>query len=329
MDLTDAAHAWRTDGFAILPGYLPADELHRCFPSAAGFHDGTDPRRDRFVGDEFAGIDSFPFASPRLCLLAVDERIVRLAEIFLGTADVRIYSAEAWAKYTGAADYDQTLHRDYLNHTVLVPSDAPRCRQLELFIYLVDVPEDLGPPHLVPSARTGDLPARPNWYPRRDVTDDDGGFVSTAGRPDLYDAEVSAAGPAGTVVAFELGTLHRGTALTRPRGARFTMHVSYRPAAVEWGNRLSWADRSHDPAWYRFVDRASPRQLELFGFPPPVLDAADTGRDGAALPRPGPVTLAARTLIPVPRPGPGPAARAGRPGGGRRAARPGCRASAG
>jgi hypothetical protein len=31
----------------------------------------------------------------------------------------------------------------------------------------------------------------------------------------------------------------------------------------------AWADRSHESAWYRFVERALPRQLELFGFPPP------------------------------------------------------------
>ena len=47
------------------------------------------------------------------------------------------------------------------------------------------------------------------------------------------------------------------------------MHVSYRPAAAEWAQRYGWADRSHDPHWYDFVASASPRHLELFGFPPP------------------------------------------------------------
>ena len=66
MDLKDAAQAWQTDGFVILPGFLPAEELTSAvgeldllFPSADGFHDGTDPRRERFTGDEFAGIDTF------------------------------------------------------------------------------------------------------------------------------------------------------------------------------------------------------------------------------------------------------------------------------
>ena len=47
------------------------------------------------------------------------------------------------------------------------------------------------------------------------------------------------------------------------------MHLNYRPAAAEWAQRHAWADRSHDPRWYDFVEQAGPRQLELFGFPAP------------------------------------------------------------
>ncbi|MFG1947417.1 phytanoyl-CoA dioxygenase family protein [Nonomuraea sp. NPDC048826] len=276
MDLDDARRAWRTHGFVVLPGFIPADELAPAvrelgllFPSPEGFHDQGDARYERFLGDEFAGIDAFPFASAELSLLAVHPRLTRLAEALLEDHDIRIYSAEAWAKYTGAADYDQVMHRDYLNHTVLVPSDAPGFRQLEMFVYLADVPEELGPPHLVSRTRTADLPARPNWYPRVDGAGGEGGFVSPSGSPELYEEEVSAAGPAGTVVAFRLDTFHRGTTLTAARGARYSMHLNYRSAGAEWGQRQAWADRSHEPAWYRFVERASRRQLELFGFPPP------------------------------------------------------------
>jgi hypothetical protein len=45
--------------------------------------------------------------------------------------------------------------------------------------------------------------------------------------------------------------------------------MSYRAAATEWANRHAWANQSHEPAWYAFVERASIRQLLLFGFPPP------------------------------------------------------------
>ena len=121
MDLDSAAREWQTHGFVILPGFVPAtelkpvlDELPAMYPTAEGFHDSTDGRRDRFTVDEWAGIDSFPFLSTELSLLAVSDRVVDLAETLLANSDLRISSAEAWAKYTGAADYDQPLHRDYL-----------------------------------------------------------------------------------------------------------------------------------------------------------------------------------------------------------------------
>jgi hypothetical protein len=157
-------------------------------------------------------------------------------------------------------------YRDYLNHTLLVPTIADRYQQLEMFVFLSDVSEDLGPPHLVPQRHTAELPANPNFYPRHGGT---GLFVASADSTRLYDLEEPAVGPAGTTIAFNLGTLHRGTALSKPRGARYTMHLSYRPARVEWAQRQGWADRSHTPAWYQFAHRATPRQLALFGFPPP------------------------------------------------------------
>ncbi|MGN9911224.1 phytanoyl-CoA dioxygenase family protein [Phytohabitans sp. LJ34] len=275
MDLADAAKAWQDDGFVILPGFVPAGELAAAvgeldllFPSAEGFHDGTDPRRERFLGDEFAGIDTFPFASTEVSLLAVHHRILALAEALLGGGDILLQSAEAWAKFTGACDYDQDLHRDYLNHTILVPSTTPGCQQVEMFVFLHDVPEELGPPHLVSRRHTADLPAVPNWY-LRPGRESDWRFDDDSGSPRLYRAEVSGAGPAGTVIAFEPGTFHRGTQLTAPRGARYSMQVGFRPASVHWGQRVAWAARSFTSEWSAFVGRASQRQLEVLGFPPP------------------------------------------------------------
>jgi hypothetical protein len=263
-ELSDAVTQWKEHGFVILPGYVPLNELTPAqpeigmlFPTAQEFHDGIDePRNAKYRVDEFAGITNLPFASVELSLLAVHPRVIALAETMLGTEDLRVYSAEAWAKYTGAAAYDQLHHRDYLNHTILVPTEDPAFQQVEMFFYLSDVPEELGPPHFVSRTRTQGAATLPNW-------------LSREGRPDWYAAEVSGAGPAGTVIAYSTTTFHRGTALTGPRGARYTLHMSYRAAATEWANRHAWANQSHEPAWYAFVERASIRQLLLFGFPPP------------------------------------------------------------
>jgi hypothetical protein len=144
----------------------------------------------------------------------------------------------------------------------------PGCRQVEMFVFLDDVPEELGPPHLVSRKHTADLPAVPNWYLRPGQTSDSR-FDDDSGSQQLYDAEVSGAGPAGTVIAFEAGTFHRGTQLTAPRGVRYSMHLGFRPSTLQWGQRVAWAARSFTKEWVEFVGRATPRQLHALGFPRP------------------------------------------------------------
>ncbi|HVE94156.1 MAG TPA: phytanoyl-CoA dioxygenase family protein [Acidimicrobiales bacterium] len=267
---------FQRDGFVVLPGYLSAEELAPAlaelptmFPSADDFHRDADPLRNARFRDEFGGITNFPFLSTELSLVAVHDRLVDLAGELLGDTDLRVYSIEGWAKYTGAASYDQSHHRDYLNHSLVVPSPGARS-QVEMFLYLSDVTSDLGAPSYVPHEHTRTLPALPNWLHRVPPAEaDERGWVSSDGWPSLYDNEVSAAGPAGTVVAYTVETFHRGTELTRPNGARYTIHVNFRRADSDWIGRRSWTDTANSAEWHAFVARASMRQLQLFGFPPP------------------------------------------------------------
>ena len=277
-DPEDPKERFEREGFVVLPRYLGEADLEGAigslaseFPTAHEFHEDADPTRNERFRDEFGGITSFPFASPTLSLAAVHERLIDLASSLLGTDDLRVYSIEAWAKYTGAANYDQELHRDYLNHSLVVPAPEQPPQQVEMFLYLCDVPVELGPPSYVPTPLTAALPALPNWYPRRDAADDDHEprWVSPTGRPDLYEREVRAAGPAGTVVAYRIETFHRGTALVAPRGVRYTIHTNFRRADADWIGRRAWIDSANTPEWHAFVIRASPRQLQLFGFPAP------------------------------------------------------------
>jgi len=278
MAAVDPASAFGEDGFAILPGYLTPDdmgpalrELAAVFPTADQFHDNVEPERNERFRDEFGGIVDFPFGSPELSLLAVHPRLVDLAEQLLGDEDLRVYSIEAWAKYTGAADYDQSHHRDYLNHSLLVPAPEQPPAQVEMFLYLCEVPAGLGPPSYVPVRHTRGLPALPNWYPKVEGTSDreHPDWVSEQASPQLYGVEVSATGPAGTVAAYRIETFHRGTALVAPRGARYTIHVNFRRADADWITRRGWTDTVSSDQWREFVVRASARQLQLFGFPPP------------------------------------------------------------
>lgn len=278
MAADDVRSAFDEDGFVILEGYLSGgdiaaavEELPTEFPTADEFHDDVDPTRNERFRDEFGGITTFPFASPQLSLVSVHPRLIDLAARLLDTSELRVYSIEGWAKYTGAADYDQPHHRDYLNHSLLVPAPDQPPSQVEMFLYLSDVPVELGPPSYVSRRHAGDMPALPNWYPRHDGAPDthEPRWVAAEGRPDLYDVEVRAAGRAGTVVAYRIETFHRGTALQRARGARYTIHTNFRRADADWIGRRAWTDTANTERWRAFATRASPRQLELFGFPPP------------------------------------------------------------
>lgn len=264
MDLTDAAAHWAEHGYVFLPGYLESDDvaaaqamLSALFPTAQDFHDDVDPSRNaRYRESSSSGIVDFPFAAPEIGLLAVHPLLVELARACLRTDDVFLYGCEAWAKYAGAADYEQTHHRDYTGHTVLVPSDDVRFRQLEVFVYLTDVDDGCAPPRYVSRTRTAHLPALPRNIGREEHTD-------------LYEHEAWCTGPAGSVVAWEVGTFHRAVDFTDPTAARFTLHSNFRAAGDEWGSRHRWGYQANGPDWYRFVERATPEQLRLFGFPPP------------------------------------------------------------
>lgn len=67
MDLSDAATAWRRDGFVVLPGYLDGPELTAArhdlaavYPTAEEYHAAPGEGRNRvYTGDEFGGIITF------------------------------------------------------------------------------------------------------------------------------------------------------------------------------------------------------------------------------------------------------------------------------
>ena len=237
-------------GYAIAPGFLsgadiaPAvDELPLMFPTADEFADDVDPaRNDRFRVGQFGGVDVLPFESLAWNLLAVHPRLLDVAEATLCTDDIRMYRAEAWAKYEQAADYDQTLHRDFLNHSLVVPTDDPRYGQVEMFLYLSDMTPDLGPTHVVPTRHTEHLPPIPNHL---DVPE----------HAALYDLGELVLGPPGTLLVYRTDLVHRGTAIHRPRAARFTLHLNFRTAAAEWANRGPWGNTANRPSWARFIER--------------------------------------------------------------------------
>ena len=76
---------------------------------------------------------------------------------------------------------------------------------------------------------------------------------------------------------YRTDVFHRGVNLTEPSGSRFLMAIAFRGAGQDWIGYTTTQSKATWPPWTAFVEASTPRELELFGFPPPghpVWDAA-------------------------------------------------------
>ena len=261
----------REQGFTVVEGFLAADELAAAqealwlhYPRPEDlFADPSAPAHAAYGRGQFEGIVEAPLRSWDLNRLAFHPDLVDLAERFLGSVDLHLYNALVWAKYSGTVDYDQVHHRDYVNHSIVVPDRRDPGRQMTSFVLLSDVDEEDGPTKVVPLRGDGSL-SRPYWQTGGDVN-----FAAGTGAPPgaFADVEVSVTGPAGTLFAYRTDVLHRGSQMTGERRARFVLQCAYEVWGPRWTGRTGWATDSLGPHWTELMERATPRERLLFGFP--------------------------------------------------------------
>jgi len=281
---TDAeVRAWRERGWVLLEGLVGTDEidavqddLHRLYPSAEEYHADPDaatlrwlgPKPDPhedfpwpeegpgFRGEQHRWNAEFPFpGSGTLNRLCVHASVVDFAERTLGTADLRLYQAAASAKFSGLTNYEQPMHVDR-NHSWLPAGDRPPWWNLEGFLYLSDVTDADNPTRLVSLGDADHVPAfAPVVMPDRD--------------PALYRSEQRAIGVRGSYLAYRSDVFHRGGPFGSPGRARTVLALAFKAAGVDWIGYHQAQSRSTDPEWTVFVERSTPRELALFGFPPP------------------------------------------------------------
>lgn len=284
---------WRRDGAVVLDRFFAADQIAAVRADCDVLFAGCGQRGaplDRKDGGAIGVFDPAQFrnqqqlpsaASDAINLVGLDHRLIAFARDALGVADVRLYQCDAWAKYTGEADYDQPFHCDFKNHTLTVPGDDAADRTINFMIYVTDVSDDLGAIHYVPNPIADAIVG-----PYRTVLPEEavgaGGLDRAAIAMEqasatafahplqnaLKDVEQSGAAPAGSIFAYGIDVYHRGTNLTRNGGHRYTITASYKAAGNDMIGWAAWPFHFLRP-WDRLIRAASPDQLACLGIPLP------------------------------------------------------------
>ena len=256
-------------GFTIVEGMLDDDEVEAAREGIWHHH----PRPDDYFADPdahphlgangFAGIDrGFPFASWDLTRLCFHPDLIDAVGRYLGSDDLSLYKVELWAKYAGATDYEQAHHRDFANHTLVVPRADGVGRQITTFTLLSDVTEADAPTKIVPLPHSAHLPL---------VLDNDQMAERFTVLPmgELFEVEVPVVGPAGTVLLYRTDVFHRASGFTEPGRSRFTLLLDFEARGPSWTGKVAWANHGSRPGWQEFLPRLSVRERDLFGFPKP------------------------------------------------------------
>jgi hypothetical protein len=256
---------WRRDGVVIIPQFFTPAEIaavqadFRLLFDKQGADEPMLKKKEgqpgRFNARQFTDTLVVPLdCSPALNLAGLHPALIDFAKQALKTDDVYLYQCQAWAKFTGDADYEQPFHCDFVNHTLTGPSDDETLNSVTYILLWSDVTEAHGPTHYV---------TRPDGFEAGAQPED-----TLSGDPALQEKlrpyERSAAGPPGTLFVYGIDIWHRGTNLTAPGGHRYVMTVTYKNARNNSIAFHAW-QRHNGAPWRHIMNNASPEQLACFG----------------------------------------------------------------
>lgn len=265
LSMIEHKRRWDSDGWSVVPDVVPPDvlvaaqkALPEVFPTADEFADGADPARNAlFLTEKGRPSPQFPFEQGALTRVALHDAVLDLAQQLLTVPEFRLYQAGLTAKYANSApDYEQLLHVDYANHTLVVPRTDVGYQHVTMFIYLSDVTPETGATRIVSRRHTSGIPVERTYLHLEEYAH-------------LYALEEAASGPAGSVFVYRPDVFHRGVPLATPRAARFLLPVAFKPPATDWIGYHAFPTRGEDMAWHRFMRHATERQLTVLGFPKP------------------------------------------------------------
>jgi hypothetical protein len=253
---------WRQHGYVIVPLLTDAelaaalDDINEYFPTWDEF-----VRRPRWFADTVGspvrapgqGVE-FPYAGKALNHSTIHPDYVAFAERVLGTDRIMLSHGQLGGKYAGTRDFEQQLHRDYGNNTLVVPRPDADIVDLPMIVYYTDVTVDLSPTYVVSQEFTRNTPLTPR-------------SLSRAQYPEFYEQEVPVTVPAGSAVIYSMNTFHRGSALRASEGLRFAQNVGLKRIDAPWSGQVTFQHEGGRPEMDAFLEQATPRERELVGFP--------------------------------------------------------------
>ncbi len=264
-----AEHAdhYREHGYVAVPGFVDEEALAEVRREIALYApDATEleerPRRYAPLLREPGLLQwDFPFTGNVLNRISVDDELLAFAEQMLEVDDLLLMQSILWAKYAGTSNFDQELHVDYDENTLVYPRGDAGFDQILMLIYYTDITPDMGPTYIVPWEDGSPSVADDAFWPpyrRRDTY------------AELYEREQPLYAEAGTLMMMSIRTFHRGSGIKASSGARFTHHLGFCSASNPWmGRYRQWPHYGTEPAMAQFLVDATPRQRTAIGFPPP------------------------------------------------------------
>ena len=259
MRVSDAklAEIW-DNGFTVVEGFLDPDTLAAAqaalwaiYPKPEDYFADPD-KHPRYARSQFHGVRPFPTPEWAINRVAVYPDLIDAAERFCGAKEIDIYKAEVWAKYAGAVDYDQAHHRDFGNHSLVVPRKDGGRPQMTTFILFSDITEADGPTKFVPLKEGLEVPLNPRYQPMGALTKN----------------EVSATGPAGSLLIYKTDVLHRGSDFKGAGRSRFLMLVDFKQRGSPWNGMMCWPGHGNMDGMSEAMIRMTSRERDLFGWPP-------------------------------------------------------------
>ena len=260
---------WRKDGAVVIEGLFPLKEIQSVYKDidkVFGYKKGGSPitKNDGnpvTIEEQFLNFENIPFhCSPALNLIGVHPQLISLARDALKTSDVRLYQSQAWAKFSGETDFEQSFHCDYGNHTLTVPSKKITQNSITFLMYFSDVSEEHGPAHYVTRTDSQKIDKI------SEIFIDNSSDVSLQRLLAPY--ERTTAGVAGTIFAYGIDIFHRATNITKPGAYRYAVTSCFKKGKNDTIGYTAWPFHQQKP-WSIIFENASPDQLSCFGVPMP------------------------------------------------------------